>query len=296
MKLEEVLIEMLQENTGAHMLDSGGAYGRHHERNRKLPSDVEYWDNTPEIVPSGFRYGELWGTISIYHHLKNSLEIDEETERLNAILDKYNELRPDDTYYEVLEDFIKLLQNSKRDRYKYWDFGRRDRIHRDNTYNHENSLSQDFIFTTFGDFVVIEIHNGCDARGGYTKPRIFKYHEECLFDIENYSFFCNECRSYWDKYGYNSWETDTDIEMRDVELLKYDKLDEDLQLQFDEHGCLLEREKQIFAYEGQEIMEGFDVRLSADEIPSHVIVFKDDEASCPKCNKGRLHISKYWNC
>lgn len=31
---ERVLIAMLTENTGRHMLDSGGAYGRNWERNR----------------------------------------------------------------------------------------------------------------------------------------------------------------------------------------------------------------------------------------------------------------------
>jgi hypothetical protein len=31
---QTVLLEMFQENTGAHMLDSGGAYGRNWERNQ----------------------------------------------------------------------------------------------------------------------------------------------------------------------------------------------------------------------------------------------------------------------
>ena len=41
-ELKKKVIEMLQENTGRHMLDSGGAYGRHWERNQKNPSDITY--------------------------------------------------------------------------------------------------------------------------------------------------------------------------------------------------------------------------------------------------------------
>ena len=33
MKTNELIYSMLVENTGSHMCDSGGAYGRHHERN-----------------------------------------------------------------------------------------------------------------------------------------------------------------------------------------------------------------------------------------------------------------------
>ena len=32
---KKIIYEMLTENTGAHFLDSGGAYGRNHERNAK---------------------------------------------------------------------------------------------------------------------------------------------------------------------------------------------------------------------------------------------------------------------
>ena len=35
-KTKEVIYQMLIESTGQHMLDSGGAYGRHWERNQKM--------------------------------------------------------------------------------------------------------------------------------------------------------------------------------------------------------------------------------------------------------------------
>ena len=38
-ELKQVVYSMITENTGRHMLDSGGAYGRHWERNQKLSLD-----------------------------------------------------------------------------------------------------------------------------------------------------------------------------------------------------------------------------------------------------------------
>ena len=41
MDTKEVLKEMLTENTGIHLLDSGGVYGRHWERNQGRDFDNE---------------------------------------------------------------------------------------------------------------------------------------------------------------------------------------------------------------------------------------------------------------
>ena len=38
---EKMVFELITENTGQHFLDSGGAYGRHWERNQKIP--IEEW-------------------------------------------------------------------------------------------------------------------------------------------------------------------------------------------------------------------------------------------------------------
>ena len=47
-----------------------------------------------------------------------------------------------------------------------------------NTYNGEDLLSQVIQFTLFRidftDYVALQIHGGCDVRGGYTAPRIFE--------------------------------------------------------------------------------------------------------------------------
>ena len=53
------------------------------------------------------------------------------------------------------------------------------------TYNDQSLLSQDIVFNQFShdhtDYVILQIHNGCDARGGFTSPRVFEC-DESLFD------------------------------------------------------------------------------------------------------------------
>ena len=56
-----------------------------------------------------------------------------------------------------------------------------------NTYNHESLLDQVLQFVLFsgeyGEFVVLQIHGGCDVRGGYTKPRVFTFGNTSELDI-----------------------------------------------------------------------------------------------------------------
>jgi hypothetical protein len=53
------------------------------------------------------------------------------------------------------------------------------------TYNDQSLLSQDIVFSQFShdciDYAIIQIHNGADARGGFTSPRVFEC-DESLFD------------------------------------------------------------------------------------------------------------------
>lgn len=77
-----------------------------------------------------------------------------------------------------------------------------------NTYNEENALSQDIQFTMFGldaggsmsgPFVLLQIHGGADARGGYTLPRVFSFNGR--FAVE--SFFD------WGRVGLRGQDIDT---------------------------------------------------------------------------------------
>lgn len=85
-----------------------------------------------------------------------------------------------------------------------------------NTYNSENMFSQDFIFLQWQQngtrYTAIQIHGGCDARGGYTEARIFEHSDydegyeifPSRFDVgyeDCYGFQNHSC-----EIGYGGWQ------------------------------------------------------------------------------------------
>jgi hypothetical protein len=75
MNAKKLIYKMLTENTGAHMLDSGGVYGRNWERNQV--KTIEDFENEPEEVYTySKRWNELSRTVSVYHYL-SQLQTDE---------------------------------------------------------------------------------------------------------------------------------------------------------------------------------------------------------------------------
>jgi len=168
-ELERALAEMLTENTGASILDSGSIHGRHWQRNRK----VKDFRKLPEINVTVWNDGEIDIRVNVFHFLRAYLDLDETAKQLNH---EFNEFEKRPEYYkkswlQVMEEFVESLEDR---RFKFgWTF---------NTYNDEyNLLSQVLQGTVFfsGDdekeaYVALQIHNGCDVRGGYTRPRIFR--------------------------------------------------------------------------------------------------------------------------
>jgi hypothetical protein len=83
MNAKELIYKMLTENTGAHMLDSGGAYGRNWERNQV--KTIEDFENEPEeLYTYSKRWNELSRTVSVYHYL-SQLQTDEVCDQFNAM-------------------------------------------------------------------------------------------------------------------------------------------------------------------------------------------------------------------
>jgi hypothetical protein len=90
-QLDQLLFSMFTENTGRHFLDSGGAYGRNWERNQNKA--VEDFINQPsawldiyhreasEDRPESF---DLSPTLSLFHHLRDALDLDRYCEKFNA--------------------------------------------------------------------------------------------------------------------------------------------------------------------------------------------------------------------
>lgn len=182
MDIKEILIE----NTGRNMMDSGDIYGRNFERNQEKgiltgyqPVDFYIDEQNKEV--------EINPTIPVYDFLSYNLEYDDELddwfnhiikkEGLNAysIIDQKEALQQIPDVEELSECY--------------------------NTYNGECVLSQTLQFYHFEywgeDFVLLQVHNGCDVRGGYTYPKIFQTTDFDMFylGLTDCQIDC-ECSSY----------------------------------------------------------------------------------------------------
>lgn len=174
-EVERMLVKMLTENTGASILDSGFAYGRHWERNR----EVKDFRSLPEVEVTVWKDGQVDALVNIFHYLRAYLDLDDTTKQLNREFDEFEKMPEydDRSWLKTMEAFVKSLES--RGLEYGWTF---------NTYNDEyNVLSQIIQGTVFfkdgedNAYVALQIHNGCDVRGGYTRPRIFR-----IIDYDNF--------------------------------------------------------------------------------------------------------------
>lgn len=195
MKAKELIFKMLTENTGSHMLDSGGAYGRNWERNAK--KTIEDFENEPEAwleinsykreLDDGSVKVEHWFdvTISVYHQLCNNLMLDEVCEEFNAL--------PVDDW--AAEDFYGVSEAGEqwiRDRgFEILDRGSRDGGSF-NTYNWSANFTQvlqgSFLELDGNKYVLLQVHGGCDVRGGYTDAKLFRLKD----DLEGHYYLLDE--------------------------------------------------------------------------------------------------------
>jgi len=158
----EMVARMLCENTGRHMLDSGGHYGRNFERNQgRTVDDFDALDSVTLSVD-----GDL--TVDVFHYMVNQLEYCESWDvQLSAFIDS-----TDYTYFEAVPAWLESLGVDVSD------VGVYDGVWEWNTYNWECLLSQTLQGWTvdFPDGVrrsIVQVHGGADVRGGYTRPRVF---------------------------------------------------------------------------------------------------------------------------
>lgn len=195
---EAAIYAMLTENTGGSILDSGGAYGRNWERNQK--KTLEDFKDGPAawLEP---KYGIV--SKSLFWHLVDHLTIDEP---LTAHFDKFAELDPEAGYFELMDLWLDELGiGQEGDFYS----GRLSF----NTYNFENWLPDQTIQGAFfglngNDYLIMQVHGGCDVRGGYTRPRVFSLGYEgrdgFIFEAESANFTCTneECGNWLNIRGY----------------------------------------------------------------------------------------------
>lgn len=214
-EIEQAIADMLKENTGIHFLDSGGAYGRHWQRNqaiadfRDLPEiELDFWNDSVSV------------TLNVFHLLTSFLEIDETGKELQKKFDEYSELpdQKEESWLSVIESFNDAILKPE---YNYH-IG-----HSFNTYNEDSMLSQvlqGYVIYTDSDeypeYIILQIHNGCDVRGGYTKPKIFKITDFDYFIIAQHDLdaSCKCTDMYSDDCGYH-WYVSNSPEKTELDKL-----------------------------------------------------------------------------
>ena len=198
---ERIVHKMLIENTGAHILDSGDIYGRNWERNRmiknfrKIPKvSVDVWSEGVSVYYNVFHY--------IVDHCEYDPKLDREFHQFANSPEWEKE-----PWLVCMEGFVEEHLGLKEG----WEWNTT------NTYNYENILSQvlQFVmFTPTGDFydscyVILQTHNGCDVRGGYSTPHVFRVHDHDYFWLAQRDIYasCQKCGYYWmsDDAGYHWW-------------------------------------------------------------------------------------------
>jgi len=201
---EEVIKSQLTENTGRHFLDSGGAHGRHWEENQENPP----WEK-PQ-----FEVYDSFAVKNIYYHMTENLQRDRTAVALEMGLYAlgYSDRFDRESWLSTMEIFAESL-----DELTFTDWkgeyqlpetvadelaGLRslgtDNPFVFNTYNSEfGSISQHIQCVGFGngpypDYWMVSVHGGCDIRGGYTAPRVYKAEYGHPMTHE-FSYYCENC-------------------------------------------------------------------------------------------------------
>tara|TARA_R100001163_G_scaffold29715_1_gene23627 strand:+ start:654 stop:1484 length:831 start_codon:yes stop_codon:yes gene_type:complete len=189
MTTEEMLAAMLTTSTGRALCDSGDAYGRHWSRNQKaveqsgLTAVEHFMAQKESIVEFSDCQGnlEIEVTHNVFHWLRNRLHYDEvEDEKFREFGEQPDQ--EDKSWLETAHEYVDKVAGS------HGIYGDASEPASFNTYNGECLLSQVLQFYLYQsednvEYVLLQIHQGCDVRGGYTRPVVFEMTEDtALFD------------------------------------------------------------------------------------------------------------------
>ena len=189
MELSKAIIGMLKENTGRSLGDSGDHYGRNYERN----ATANFKKQAP--VVARFGKGGIDVSRNVYHFLMDTLQ--EHSPEMQKRFNAYCKRHSDEYPMTNMEGFAKDMN------------GGSDGVYIVNTYNGECNVSQTLQYVTFnhyGDaYILLQIHGGCDVRGGYTKPKVFRLEDDYLRNVAEAYVSCSSCDATWstdDNYHY----------------------------------------------------------------------------------------------
>lgn len=167
-EIDLAIYDMMVENTGMSILDSGGYYGRNYERNRKL--GIEAFKNQDEANLEIEIHGEhtyVECRINIFPALTNALMLDD-------LCREYSRLE-----CENWDSDLCGVSDSQHEWLKAHGFNV-DGGGGLNTANGDSWLSQVLQIENMGMleeggkvYLLLQIHGGCDIRGGYTDAKLF---------------------------------------------------------------------------------------------------------------------------
>lgn len=325
---QQAIYDLITENTGTHILDSGGSSGRHWQRNRK--HSLQDFIDSDEIVfrPRLSRDGKLdWDvTLSLFHFLDNNLDYDDDlTNLFNRFVDRresefwefweehHQEYNPETQEYfdagprgygdwsweKAIGCFVGWAIKHSSKYHESYDFSGEKGS--DYTYNQENILSQDFIYYYFGDVVFIRTHNGADARGGFTGPVIFRQKSMNEYSWLNFSSYtiCCENGHWWDfNDGYEDTEQviclgqSHDNKRKTAKAIDYDNTEPEVLESLDK--SIEEFKAYVRWFENQPSL--FGEKGTLPPMPSlntdGVVLVRDGIAYCPICGS-KLNASHY---
>lgn len=197
--IQQTIANMMTENTGSHMLDSGGSNGRNWQRN--LGKDIKHFRSLPSATADIYYnerndYYDISPCVNIFHLLTGGvLELDDLCHEFNAIQvgewsSVYNGVCWGGVGFLNKHDF-----NNMEDGF--------------NTYNwasiHSQVLQGELLERDDETYLLLQIHGGADVRGGYTDAKLFKLDDHAEF----YNVITEDC-------GFSVELKDKDSETKDI--------------------------------------------------------------------------------
>jgi len=179
-----VIKQMFLEKTGTHYLDSGGVFGRGWQLKQAIEDDD--WMEKPSIRVEIDKYGEEYD----FYVRKNTYQFLCEHLTYDIKMDK------------KFHEFCNTEENKKEGYYqcmrKFRDYMKEENFMLycgENTYNGDSCLDEvlqfDILTNESEDYIILQTHNGCDVRGGYSAPHVFSLDaEEFLCMIHDLCCWC----------------------------------------------------------------------------------------------------------
>ena len=158
---EKILYKMLTENTGASILDSGGIGGRHWEQAR----GIKDFRNIPNV-----KIHRMYGATKHVFAIISDIAIYDKAVDNKFYKFAYAPENKEKSWLDCMEEF--------GDKYNEDRENKGGNTCNDEYYSGNQGMQYLFLKLEGIEYVILQIHGGCDMREGYTAPHVF----ECNYD------------------------------------------------------------------------------------------------------------------